>query len=142
MRQTIVEVKGKGVVQVIDWWQELLRRTGMDRKPKRRQETIVQSDLHQSGITPTRVIPRIGRRILDKYEPETRTWKNVYPKPKHQWQRHLHQRMYVAKRFIWPSPKSIDWQKIYDEADREAEMLEELKLIQEELDYDYYTKGR
>lgn len=126
MRQTIVEVKGKGVVQIIDWQQELLRRSGVDRQAKSRLEDAVQPDLHQSGIMPIRVIPRIGRRILDKEEPTVRTWKDVDPRPKRQWQKHLHQRKYVEKRSIYPSPKLIDW-KLHEEIiENEAQLREEL----------------
>lgn len=127
MRQTVVEVKGKGV-RVIDWFQEALKKIAQQKQAASR-EPVVPSDYHSSGIVPIRVIPRIGKRILERWESETRTWKKVYPKPKHQWQRHLHQRRYMEKRFIYPSPKLIDWE-------RNEELIEMEEMVKEGLLYD------
>jgi len=129
MRQTVVEVKGKGVVRIIDWWPEIVAHM----KPVPRKE-IVLPDYQSSGITPIKVIPKTGRRILDREEPRVRTWKDVHPRPRRQWQRHLHQRTYLVKHFIYPSPKLIDWERIEWMIELEAKTREE--LLYELINYD------
>ncbi len=133
IRQVIVEEKGKGIVRVInthDWLDNFLARMKASRRQERgHSKAVVLPDYQSSGITPIRVIPRIGHRILERWESETRTWKEVYPKPKHQWQRHLHQRMFLDKRFIYPSPKLINWE-------RNEELIEIEEMVKEELLYE------